>query len=566
MGHSQSQPRGSSCCVACRPFSLSSATPEQLAKRIELLCGASADPRRPSRTSRGRTSTSRTPWARGTGYGSGEQPAWDVGAHVAQSERRDAEATRAVRALQRLESARPADLQRALSALLRNDSLMDMAMHAELYRAAHELARDRRARGLFAEGADLSRTLAAQADQARALLRAAGGARGGADAAVELAEAVVETARVVGVAAGARGDGDGAVVVVVVVVPQTATAEDMLRASSPSASREPRAEPQAPPSATPEPPPSPHSPDETPTAAPAPGASAAPAPAVAALEAGRLYERVMGPMLYDMGPMQNKEAHHFAGASAGPLTRQAAVRIAQEQAVLAQSLPLNVDSSVFVRVDEDDMSLLRFLVTGPMAADCGRTSTPYAGGCFQFDARFPATYPGAPPAVNLMTTGGGLVRFNPNLYNCGKVCLSLLGTWHGQDGETWDKKTSTFLQVLVSIQSLIFVPQPFYNEPGYECLMATPDGDAQSRQYNETIREATVQHAIIGQLRSPSPGFEEVIRVHMFLQQDRIAKQVAQWISEAEASPEHRERLERLSKEMREEFGKLSYPHPKLPA
>ena len=29
--------------------------------------------------------------------------------------------------------------------------------------------------------------------------------------------------------------------------------------------------------------------------------------------------------------------------------------------------------------------------------------------------------------VNLQTTGGGSVRFNPNLYNCGKVCLSLLG-------------------------------------------------------------------------------------------------------------------------------------------
>lgn len=30
--------------------------------------------------------------------------------------------------------------------------------------------------------------------------------------------------------------------------------------------------------------------------------------------------------------------------------------------------------------------------------------------------------------VNLQTTGKGTVRFNPNLYNCGKVCLSLLGT------------------------------------------------------------------------------------------------------------------------------------------
>ena len=43
--------------------------------------------------------------------------------------------------------------------------------------------------------------------------------------------------------------------------------------------------------------------------------------------------------------------------------------------------------------------------------------------------------------------GGGSVRFNPNLYNCGKVCLSLLGTWSGAKGETWDPNSSSTLQV-----------------------------------------------------------------------------------------------------------------------
>ena len=33
-------------------------------------------------------------------------------------------------------------------------------------------------------------------------------------------------------------------------------------------------------------------------------------------------------------------------------------------------------------------------------------------------------------------------RFNPNLYADGKVCLSLLGTWHGGDAtEKWDPQT-----------------------------------------------------------------------------------------------------------------------------
>lgn len=57
----------------------------------------------------------------------------------------------------------------------------------------------------------------------------------------------------------------------------------------------------------------------------------------------------------------------------------------------------------------------------------------------------------------LLTTGGGKVRFNPNLYKSGKVCLSLLGTWGGSAGEIWDKTASSAYQVLVSIQSLILV-------------------------------------------------------------------------------------------------------------
>jgi len=62
----------------------------------------------------------------------------------------------------------------------------------------------------------------------------------------------------------------------------------------------------------------------------------------------------------------------------------------------------------------------------------GPEGTPYEGGLFEFDCFMPLEYPNTPPLVHLCTTGGGTVRFNPNLYNCGKVCLSLLGTWPGR--------------------------------------------------------------------------------------------------------------------------------------
>lgn len=75
----------------------------------------------------------------------------------------------------------------------------------------------------------------------------------------------------------------------------------------------------------------------------------------------------------------------------------------------------------------------------------GSAGTPYGHGAFVYDVYFDDTYPDNPPKVNLSTTGAGKVRFNPNLYACGKVCLSLLGTWRGQANENWDAKLSTYL-------------------------------------------------------------------------------------------------------------------------
>ena len=44
------------------------------------------------------------------------------------------------------------------------------------------------------------------------------------------------------------------------------------------------------------------------------------------------------------------------------------------------------------------------------------------------------------------------------------------------------------VQMLISVQSLIFVDEPYFNEPGYEGTMHTPAGDQASREYNRNIR------------------------------------------------------------------------------
>ena len=133
------------------------------------------------------------------------------------------------------------------------------------------------------------------------------------------------------------------------------------------------------------------------------------------------------------------------------------IRIGKELSSLSNSLPIHDTSSVMVCIDEERPDCLKALIVGP-------AGTPYENGLFEFDIFLPANYPNAPPKVILITTGSGQIRFNPNLYKEGKVCLSLLGTWAGPG---WHPKC-TLLQVLISIQSLILVDEPFFNEPGFE--------------------------------------------------------------------------------------------------
>ena len=52
-------------------------------------------------------------------------------------------------------------------------------------------------------------------------------------------------------------------------------------------------------------------------------------------------------------------------------------------------------------------------------------------------------------------------RVNPNLYEEGKVCLSILGTWAGDRSESWSAARSSLLQAFVSIQGLVLVKEPY---------------------------------------------------------------------------------------------------------
>lgn len=259
-------------------------------------------------------------------------------------------------------------------------------------------------------------------------------------------------------------------------------------------------------------------------------------------------------------------SHHFENnvRMAGDRGHPARVkRLAQETVTLSTSLPLSYSSSVFVRCDNDRLDIMKVLITGP-------ADTPYANGCFEFDVYFPPDYPTSPMMISLETTGRHTIRFNPNLYNDGKVCLSVLNTWHGRPEEKWNAQTSSFLQVLVSIQSLILVPEPYFNEPGFERSRGTPSGTHSSREYNSNIYQACVRWAMLEQMKNPSPCFKEVIHTHFWVKRHEICNQIESWIAEL-SIPQYSERsgrtisfnsmvLRRQYKQLREELAKLPVP------
>lgn len=160
-------------------------------------------------------------------------------------------------------------------------------------------------------------------------------------------------------------------------------------------------------------------------------------------------------------------------------------------------------------------------------------------GLFLFDIYCDEEYPAKPPKLRLRTTGAGSVRFNPNLYANGYVCLSLINTWSAPVPEMrWQPEKSTLLQVLVSIQGLVLVKLPFYCEPGFDSYAGTAEGKRRERESEnggyQRIRENTLKWAIIDQIEHPPRGFEDTVRKHFKMKRDYIVRIATQWVQEAE--------------------------------
>jgi ubiquitin-conjugating enzyme E2 Z len=147
----------------------------------------------------------------------------------------------------------------------------------------------------------------------------------------------------------------------------------------------------------------------------------------------------------------------------------------------------------------DDVEVLKgyAMIVGPK-------DTPYFGGYYLFSLNYPTDYPHSPPKVTYHTNGDG-IRFNPNLYKCGKVCISLLNTWRG---EQWTS-CQTISSVLLTLCTLL-CKDPLLNEPGTNT--AHKDFDTYSRIIEYKNIEIAYLHMINKDERVFTPQFDVFYR------------------------------------------------------
>ena len=111
------------------------------------------------------------------------------------------------------------------------------------------------------------------------------------------------------------------------------------------------------------------------------------------------------------------------------------------------------ENGIYYLHDDEDILKGYALIIGP-------SDTPYYAGNYFFEFTFPKDYPHSPPLVTYCTNGDK-IRFNPNLYTGGKVCISLLNTWRG---EQWTS-CQTISTILLTLCTLL-CKNPLLNEPG----------------------------------------------------------------------------------------------------
>ncbi len=242
--------------------------------------------------------------------------------------------------------------------------------------------------------------------------------------------------------------------------------------------------------------------------------------------------------------------NHFFRAEAKSAAKQLSKVLHKEYKILQENLP----DGCYVKSSERSLDMLRSVVIGP-------SQTPYYMGFYIFDILLPTNYPNSAPQLHFWSYG---LRINPNLYEEGKVCLSLLGTWSGKsESEEWNPKTSNILQLVVSILGLVLVDEPYYNEAGYDKQKGTTEGYHNSKMYNENALLLNVQHMIKTMKHCPEE-LTTLMKYHFVSKKEQFLDKLKFYLSDKYKYPFNSEKdikeINEKSAKQVDDFGLLAEP------
>ncbi|OAL00016.1 ubiquitin-conjugating enzyme [Phaeosphaeriaceae sp. SRC1lsM3a] len=130
------------------------------------------------------------------------------------------------------------------------------------------------------------------------------------------------------------------------------------------------------------------------------------------------------------------------------MASSASKRLFKEYKALSSDPPEGITAGP---VNEDDMFVWEALIQGP-------EGTPFEGGIFPAELRFPKDYPLAPPKMKFVVD-----VWHPNVYPNGEVCISILHPpgddphQYEQASERWSPIQSVE-KILISVMSMLAEP------------------------------------------------------------------------------------------------------------
>lgn len=199
------------------------------------------------------------------------------------------------------------------------------------------------------------------------------------------------------------------------------------------------------------------------------------------------------------------------------------------------------ENGIYYIHDDDDILKGYALIIGP-------SETPYFSGNYFFEINYPANYPHSPPHVTYCTNGDN-IRFNPNLYKCGKVCVSILNTWRG---EQWTS-CQTISTLLLTLCTLL-CENPLLNEPGV--TKTHPD----FANYTKIIEYKNVEIAILKMINKIPGVYPEKFNIFYSMVKDNFIKNKDVILKHLEDRSRENPQVEQINTSIYNMNVQLNYP------